>query len=102
MRRPPSPRGTAFTLALVAALALNGCSLTPDTHDKIGTAVCSASDASVASLRAGGDGARVVAALIRDTTRDGRVREVATLAAENKVDRQGWDYLADLIEEECR
>lgn len=100
--RKVATRGAALGLALVASLALSACSLTPDTQEKVGAVGCSTSDASIASLRAGGDGARLVAALIRDTTSDDRVREVATRAAGNKGDQQGWDFLADLIEEECR
>lgn len=98
-----TPRRAAAAAAAVLAMSvtLGGCSMTPETQKQIGTAACAATEAQIASLRAGGAAGRALAGIIRDTTEDERVREVATLVASSKGDKEDMAFLADLVEKRC-
>lgn len=90
-------------IACVLALPLAGCNrVSEDTQGKMHSALCSSSESSIANLRAGGDNARLVAAIIRDLADDPEVKSAAAAVANSTLDRKGEAFLADWLASQCR
>lgn len=99
MKRVPALLA-ATALCLVA---LTGCDqMSEDTEQRANEAVCALSDSVVASIRAGGAGARLAAAAVRDVAEEGsEIHTIASKVADNESDSEVRERLAAMIEENC-
>lgn len=93
----------AAGLLLIPLIGLSACStFSPQTEKQLGVAVCTSSSASIASLRAGGEGARLAASVVGDATSDPEVKKIAKEAASSSADKEVWKRLADILEDRCK
>lgn len=93
----------AAAAAAMVALTLTGCDkVSEDTKRKGNEAMCAGQESSIASLKAGGAGARAVGSLVRDVSDDGtEINKIAAKVASNHGDDQARQRLATMLKKRC-
>lgn len=86
----------------VTAVALSGCGVFSDeTEAKGKEAVCASADASVETLKAGGNGAKALASIIYDLTDDASVKDAARKVRDGDMDEQAVETLVSWVGKVC-
>lgn len=94
---------TAVT-ALGVLMVTAGCGavdLSDETQEQGMQAICASSEASISSLRAGGEGARAVASVVGDVATDQRVQNAADAVASGDGADEHIDTLSSWVNERC-
>lgn len=94
---------TVVILAASTIVSLAGCGMVSDETTEQGKeALCASQEVNIASLKAGGEGARAVASIVRDVTEDGtEIHTVADQVANNSSDVAARERLAGLVDRYC-
>lgn len=101
-RRMARMATAALAMGVLALTA--GCGETEvsdETRERGAQAVCASSDASIASLRAGGEGARTLASVIADVTNDQQVENAAKAVANGDNADEHIDSLTAWVDDRC-